>query len=208
MKVGLIDIGIGNIKSIENWLFRNNIRWVKLTKPVDLDIFDLVILPGVGSAAAFMNNLQSLGFIEKLENARLSGIRILGICLGAQVFLENLDEDGGIKGLNWIKGKVVKMDMNFSNTGWSDFSFETRDLSDIWRHNQKNINRKKRISGRVFYNHNFGMITNTPEHTICYIDKSNFDQYASIIHSNNILGFQFHPEKSQIMGNELLKLIL
>jgi len=206
--IGIIDVGVGNIQSIKNWLDRCTVKWEIIETSTNLNQYSLIILPGVGSAKLFSDNLKKYGLFNNLKIANERRQRILGICLGAQFFLDYLEEDNGIEGLGLINGKVSKLDQKESNTGWLPFSLNKNNLSKEWLKN-KIINSKKiKLKGRVFYNHNYGIISNDKNTFDSKIQSYKLSSFSSIICKKNLLGFQFHPEKSQEFGEELLKMIL
>ena len=117
-----------------------------------------------------------------------------------------MEEDGGVNGLGVFNGNVNQLENNKSNTGWKNFSFERDKLSSFWKNKQITKSKKKIVRGRVFYNHNFGVVSSSKQ----FIFNSkipNLELYSSYIISNQILGFQFHPEKSQLTGKELIKIL-
>jgi imidazole glycerol-phosphate synthase subunit HisH len=206
--VGIIDVGVGNIQSIKNWLDRCIVNWEIIDNSKSLENYSLLILPGVGSAKLFVERLHTSGFFLKLIKAHSSGQRILGICLGAQVFMDHLEEGGGVDGFGFIKGTVIKLPLKDSNTGWLPFSFDRRILSYNWYNNSKSSSRKIKLSGRVFYNHNYGLLLSDSSAFNQDIDSATLSTFSSIIHKENVFGFQFHPEKSQELGETLLKMLL
>jgi imidazole glycerol-phosphate synthase subunit HisH len=206
--VGIIDVGVGNIQSIKNWLDRCIVNWEIIDNSKRLEDYSLLILPGVGSAKLFVERLHTSGFFLKLIDAHSSGQRILGICLGAQVFMDHLEEGGGVDGFGFINGKVIKLPLKDSNTGWLPFSFDRRNLSYNWYNNSKSSTRKIKLSGRVFYNHNYGLLLSDSSAFNQNIDSPSLSTFSSIIHKENVYGFQFHPEKSQELGETLLKMLL
>lgn len=206
--IGIIDVGVGNIKSIKNWLDRCIVSWEIIDNSKNLNTYSLIILPGVGSAKLFALNLKKYGLFEELKKANERGQRILGICLGAQIFMDYLEEDGGVEGLGFIKGKVVKLNLKESNTCWVPFSFNKNNLSKDWLKKSETTSRKTKLSGRVFYNHNYGITTIDNSAFYQKIELDSLSSFSSIIHKKNIVGFQFHPEKSQKLGEELFKIIL
>lgn len=206
--VGIVDIGIGNIQSIKNWMNRCNVNWEIIPIEESLQKYSLIILPGVGSAKLYMDGLISSRFYDKLIDAARDNIRILGICLGAQVLFDDLDEDGGVKGLGLIKGKVKRLNTLNSNTGWIPFELNKEDLNSNWLKYSIGNSKKRRLIGRVFFNHNFGIYTDDNEALILNISHSNYNQFGALVIKKNIIGIQFHPEKSQKMGEEILKMIL
>jgi glutamine amidotransferase len=206
--IGIIDIGIGNIRSIKNWLDRCIMNWEIINDPKVLVNYSLIILPGVGSASLFINELKKSGFFIELKNSHARGQRILGICLGAQVFMDYLEEDGGIEGLGFIKGNVIKLPLNDSNTGWLPFTFNVKNLSPMWLKSRNSTSQKISLTGRVFYNHNYGLTLTETNTFNQVIDLGSLSSFSSVIHKNNVLGLQFHPEKSQELGEQLLKVLI
>tara|TARA_B110000259_G_C13949310_1_gene376079 strand:+ start:200 stop:823 length:624 start_codon:yes stop_codon:yes gene_type:complete len=206
--IGIIDVGVGNIVSVKNWLDRCIASWEIVNNTKNLNSYSLIILPGVGSAKLFALNLKKYGLFEELKKANERGQRILGICLGAQIFMDYLEEDGGVEGLGFIKGKVVKLNLKESNTCWVPFSFNKNNLSKDWLKKSETTSRKTKLSGRVFYNHNYGITTIDNSAFYQKIELDSLSSFSSIIHKKNIVGFQFHPEKSQKLGEELFKIIL
>jgi imidazole glycerol-phosphate synthase subunit HisH len=129
--------------------------------------------------------------------------------LGAQVLMDHLEEGGGVDGFGFIKGKVIKLPIKDSNTGWLPFSFDKRNISHNWyTNNSKTSSRKIKLHGRVFYNHNYGLLLSDSCAFHQDIDSVNLSTFSSIIHKENVIGFQFHPEKSQELGETLLKMLL
>ena len=204
MKVDIIDIGIGNISSIENWLTKSNLSCNKVKTSEDFES-NLIILPGVGSAKLYLEKLKAKKFDFALKNHIDKGGRIIGICLGFQILFDYLEEDGGVKGLSFFSGKVLKLKSKTSHTGWQNFIFKKNQLFPKWRSKMHSKSKKEIIKGRVFYNHNYGVVTDDKSLNFKIISKNL--NYTSFITSNQIIGFQFHPEKSQITGKDLIELI-
>ena len=206
--IGLIDVGVGNIQSIKNWLDRCEVNWEIIDNSKKINTYSLIILPGVGSAKLFTENLKKNGLFEKLKEAHERRQRILGICLGAQVLMDYLEEDGGVKGLGFIKGRVTKIKLKESNTCWLPFSFNKNSLSEDWLNKKKSRTLKTKLTGRVFYNHNYGIESIDNSVFNQKIELDSLSSFSSIINKKNLLGFQFHPEKSQELGEILFKIIL
>ena len=136
--VGIIDIGLGNIKSITNWLDRCVVPWKLINSPNDSQEFSLIILPGVGSVLEFMTKLEKLNFIEFLHTKSQRGQRILGICLGAHVLFNYSEEDNVVQGLGLIQGRVRQISGTSSNTGWLPFKFDKRLMHELWKSQRQN----------------------------------------------------------------------
>ena len=205
--VGIIDIGFGNIRSITNWLDRSTISYKVLSLSNNLSEFDLLILPGVGSAPRFINELRNTSFYDEIIKANNRKQRILGICLGAQILFENLEEDGKTNGFGFVKGNVSKMNNSESNTGWSNFSLNKSDLSLSWLAKRCSKNRKTVLSGRVYFNHIFGIYNQDFSVKSIKINLKKYNNFSAFVHKDNLMGLQFHPEKSQNIGEEIIKLI-
>ena len=204
--VYVIDVGVGNISSITNWLFRGNVAYKVIDKPRIVSDYDVILLPGVGSVETFLNGLRRSKLDRFIIDANSLGIRIIGICLGAQVLFEYLEEDGGREGFGFIKGQVKKLDGVKSNTGWSEVSLDFGLLSPAWRSVKVFKGNYSKNRGRVFYNHSYGIFCEES----CNMDvRKNFYgmEFSSVVHKENIIAFQFHPEKSQDFGDILLKKI-
>jgi glutamine amidotransferase len=206
--VGIIDVGLGNIKSITNWLDRCVVPWKLIYSPEDSQEYDLIILPGVGSVLEFMTKLRGLHFVDYLKTKSKQGQRILGICLGAHVLFDFSQEDGGVEGLGIIHGKVTHIPWESSNTGWLPCTFDKRLMHDLWKRQKLNVSRKQRFSGRVFFNHNYGIQLEEAADIDLKIQLQELAEFSALVHKRNILACQFHPEKSQVMGEILLKMIL
>jgi len=204
MKVDIIDIGVGNISSVQNWLEKSNISSKRVTFPENLSS-NLMILPGVGSAKLYDKNLREKKFDIAIKKHLDNGGRLIGICLGYQILFDFLEEDGGVEGLGILKGKVERIRTLKSHTGWEFFLFKNNKLSELWNSNKFSKSKKKIIKGRVFYNHNYGVIPS--DKNMINAEISNLQDYTSYTISEQIVGFQFHPEKSQITGQTLIEMI-
>ena len=206
--VGVIDIGLGNIKSITNWLDRCVVPWTLINSPDDSQDYQLIILPGVGSVLEFMTKLEELNFVDFVKSKSRQGQRILGICLGAHVLFDYSEEDGGVHGLSLIHGTVRHIPLNSSNTGWLPCSFDKREMNELWKSQKQNISRKQRMHGRVFFNHNYGIQLEESADIDLKIQLEELSEFSALVHKKNLIACQFHPEKSQLMGELIFKMIL
>ncbi|KGJ97006.1 imidazole glycerol phosphate synthase subunit HisH [Colwellia psychrerythraea] len=206
MVVDILDIGSGNIRSIRNWIERVNIATRIVTKATEIES-EFLILPGVGSAGSYMKRIKEGSFDQAILEHVQKGNRLLGICLGFQILAESSEEDGGVEGLNLMKGYVKKLDKNSSHNGWENFNFKKDEMGSQSFHSQCKLTRKKMIQGRVFFNHEYGFI-NQDDHCFSKPISENFQNYSSMIVKDNIIGMQFHPEKSQNTGLDLISMIL
>lgn len=203
--VEILDIGSGNIRSIQNWIERVNVPTRIVNKATDIRS-NFLILPGVGSAGSYMERMKKGDFDKAVTEHVTNGNRLLGICLGFQLMSAFSEEDGGVEGLGLLKGKVEKIDYNTHN-GWEKFDLLKKELEKHPFNSELKLTRKQNIHGRVFFNHEYGFISqdkSSLNKTISY----KYDKYSAMVVKDNIIGIQFHPEKSQLTGTELISMIL
>jgi len=184
-KILILDYGSANFKSIYNMLTKfSNFVFIGNSKK-DINYSDLIILPGVGTFYNAMKYLEKYEILENLKKYLKSGNNIFGICLGMQILSENSEEIKPIKGLNIIKG-FTKNNLNGPHIGWNKVIFNNKILSDLQNNyyyfqHSFNVQKKEKFEliGHTFYKK---------------------EKILSLIKKNNIVGTQFHPEKSQING--------
>ena len=195
----LIDYGLGNLGSLQNMLKRigedviiSNDREVILHSTK-------LILPGVGTFDTGMKNLSRLGLIDILNEAVLvREIPILGICLGAQLMM-NESEEGIEKGLSWVEGKVIKFDqttslMKVPHMGWNNLiGYEGHSL----------FNQMPETPPRFYFVHKYHFTSEKENYFTSYCNYGY--RFGASFQKKNIYGVQFHPEKSHQFGLTLLK---
>lgn len=206
MKVDILDIGSGNIRSIKNWIEKENISTRIVSKANEINS-SLLILPGVGSAGSYMKRLKAGQYDQAVIEHVEKGGRLLGICLGFQIMGNYSEEDGHTEGLGLIDTHTKRLPENMSHNGWENFYLRKNEMNNESFNSQYKLTKKTIINGRVFYNHEYGVLNN--ESTAFSIPVSNsLSQYSGFLIKDNIIGIQFHPEKSQISGSELISMIL
>lgn len=208
--VDIIDVGMGNIRSISNILSRLGVSCRAVNEPSLLTSRTL-ILPGVGSAQAFMQKIRGKKFDSAIQKHKLNGNKLIGICLGFQVLTEFSEEDGGTKCLGLIKTKTTHLSKhsNLSNHNqWEKFSIRKQDLCLSDDFDSTLRSRTSVVRGRVFYNHEYGVTIPYNQEYFRPINSLDLSSFASMYSKENIIGIQFHPEKSQITGLQLLSLVL
>lgn len=205
MTVDIVDIGSGNIRSIKNWVERLNVM-ARVVKNVSELKSNFIILPGVGSVGSYMNRLKSKDFDKAIiEHVNNNG-KLMGICLGFQILGKFSQEDNGVECLGILDCYTQKIEYS-SHNGWEKFYLKKVDLLEQSSYGEMKITRKQKIDGRVFYNHEYGVVSNESSAYNLYIPNEN-SKYNSMIVKNNIVGIQFHPEKSQQTGLDILSMIL
>ena len=189
--ITVIDIGIGNISSVGNALRHLGIPFRMSGRPEEINSAEQLIFPGVGNFAEAAKRLEIFGIDNILRKRVLEDrVPILGICLGMQLFASYGEEGGDNKGVGLIKGKVSLLrtapPLPLPHIGWNELHFDDfrlfRSIQD----------------GTCFYFvHSYEMIVEEPL-TIAYSDYG--VQFVAAIQKDNIVGVQFHPEKSQKAG--------
>jgi len=196
--VNIIDVGLGNIRSIEHWIDRSNLL-CKRVPDVESITDDVIIIPGVASAGEYMRRLKERGLDKEIIDRSRQGQKIIGICLGFQILTDYSEEDGGIECLGILKGSTKYIDEHKTHNGWDDFHLDARKFSENLHIKKK---QKKIVSGRVYFNHELRVEVK------CSHASQLDNGITSFSIQDNIFGFQFHPEKSQNTGQELLELII
>jgi len=197
--VNIIDVGLGNVRSVEHWLTRSNLLCKRASKVADITN-DAIIIPGVASAGQYMQRLKELKLDKEIIRRSDQGQTIIGICLGFQILTNFSEEDGGTECLGILKGSAKYIDDHGTHNGWNTFHFDIRNLS---RNAHVRRKRKKVVSGRVYFNHELKVDLTHASH-VSILDGG----ITSFATQDNVFGFQFHPEKSQKTGQELLGLII
>lgn len=192
--VVIIDYNIGNLSSVASALKRIGIDPViSRDKEVILQA-DAIVLPGVGAFPVAMDNLKKYDLIDVLTKKKEMGTPILGICLGMQILFEKGYEVKETAGLGFLNGEVVFMDIDekVPHMGWNQLHF-----------NQKHpILKNIHENDDVYFVHSF--MANCPsEQLIAYSDYGNTN-ITAIAAKDNVIGCQFHPEKSGTVGKQIL----
>jgi len=197
--VGIIDISINNILSIKRTFEHIGSEVMVINEQRNIQKFDIIVLPGVGAYHEAMKKLRDTKIILSIEQALNKNKNFLGICLGMQLLFEESEEFGVTKGIGFFSGKVE----NFNKynvekqtfIGWNRVKFEKK----------KMLIQEKNLQNSAFYFvHSFFVKCKNKEIEIgtSLNGKLNF---SSIVKKDNVIAFQFHPEKSGHGGLILLK---
>ena len=195
----IIDYGLGNPKSIKNILKKLGFRSTISSDLGIIDSAEKLILPGVGHFERGMENLSKMNLIPSLNKKVLEDqTPVLGICLGMQLMTKH-SEEGNKSGLGWIDASVKKFKFTDSklkvpNMGWNTVDFvAVSNYHDIYHG----------VHPKFYFVHSYYVDC---EDTDDILGTSNYGiNYTSAFQKNNILGTQFHPEKSHKFGMALLK---
>lgn len=196
--IGIIDCGVGNLSSVKNALDFIGAESIFIKDPTQIKSMDKLILPGVGSFNVAMKGLKNQGFIPEIKEFANTGKYILGICLGMQLLAELGYESGITEGLALIKGKVELLrssDLRIPHVGWNGILLK----------NEHPILNNVKLNADFYFVHSYFFNTDHKNNVITYTDYG-FD-FPSIVCNDkkNVIGIQFHPEKSQKQGLKILQ---
>lgn len=197
---GIIDYGVGNLKSVYNAVLQVGGKPLLTSTVDDLLACDRLILPGVGAFPHAINKLSELNLLDFLLSYQKSERPILGICLGMQLLLEESCEFCNTKGLGLCEGTITKLTTNSNqpiklpNVGWYSLSKSLERPHWIL----DNIS----VDDRFYFIHSYAL-QEPSKHTLAESDYVG-SRFASIIGYKNVVGTQFHPEKSGESGLRLI----
>lgn len=188
--IALIDYGAGNLRSVENALRAAGGDPTVTADPDRVARADRVVLPGVGAFAACMGGLAEIpGMIEAMERAvRGRGVPFLGVCVGMQLLADAGHEHGRTAGLGWIDGDVHPMTPGAGHKvphmGWNDV--------------RPALPHPLIVPGEAYYLHSFTFDVADPADLLATTEHGG--AITAAVGRNNVVGVQFHPEKSQAYG--------
>lgn len=195
MSTVVVDYGAGNLRSVANALHAAGETDVRVTgDPLEVAAANRLILPGVGAYGACIEALRMRpGMVEALETAvHRRAVPFLGICVGMQLMAEEGHEFGRHRGLGWIGGKVVRLApgnpaLAIPHIGWREVRATA--AGPI-------------ASGWAYFVHSFRLVASDPADVAAWTDYGG--PVVAAVARANMLGVQFHPEKSQADGLALL----
>ena len=195
--IAILDYGMGNLKSVEKALQKVGAQTLVTSEPEKVLVAEGLVLPGVGAFKDCMRNLKEYGLIDPLYQFIQSGRPFLGICLGLQLLFSESTEFGLYKGLDIIRGKVVRFAQDSTvkvpHMGWNTVKIE------------KEVTFLQEIEDESYFYfvHSYYVI---PEDESIVATTTNYGvKFVSSICHNNIFACQFHPEKSQRLGLGILR---
>lgn len=192
--VGVVDYGAGNQASVRHSLHRLGLRCRVTSDPAVLDACDLLLLPGVGAFPPAAKALKDCGLDRYLLDYAGRGRPLVGICLGMQLLAAASQEDGRTEGLGLIPGEVVALEKPRWHIGWNT-------LEDV----RPDPIFTPSAGKAFFFNHSYAY-RGPEEFQVCRT-RSGADIVAAV-RRDNVLGVQFHPEKSQEAGLDLLRRVI
>jgi len=198
-KVVVVDYGIGNVGSVLNMIRRAGGVAIASGRPEDLMQADKILLPGVGSFDSAVKNLNQSGLFQILGDAANAGIPILGICLGMQL-LSNGSEEGALPGLGLIPGRVCRF--NFQD-GATSLRVPHMGWNHVSVHKDHPLAKGLEDGARFYFVHSYHYECESSADKL--LTTAYGINFTSGIQRGNIMGVQFHPEKSHRFGMQLIK---
>ncbi|WP_460800586.1 imidazole glycerol phosphate synthase subunit HisH [Microbacterium sp. GXF6406] len=196
MSVTVIDFGLGNIGSVVNMFKRIGVQPKVAQSSDEVLSAERILLPGVGAFDRGMERLDSAGLTSSVKTFAESGRPVLGICLGMQLLLDS-SEEGTSAGLGLIPGRSIRFaeasGLRVPHMGWNRISATREDpiLAD------------PADDQRFYFVHSYHAVPANPAHQLASTTYGK--PFTSMIRDNNVIGAQFHPEKSHKFGMTLLQ---
>lgn len=198
--IAIIDYGLGNLRSIANMLKKIGIEAVVSSDPAVIERADKLVLPGVGAFDAGMKNLTERGLIPVLTSrVREQRTPLLGVCLGMQLFCRR-SEEGQEAGLGWLDAEVIRFrfDNNPANLKIPHMGWDTVSVRQ-----PHSLFHGLEADNRFYFVHSYHVVCQARNNVLTET-LYGFD-FTSAVVSDNIIGVQFHPEKSHKFGMRLLQ---
>ena len=196
MTVVLVDYGMGNRRSVEKALEHVGARVARTDDAGALAAADAIVLPGVGAFPEAMRRLRALGLDEVLRERAAAGVPLLGICLGMQLLFASSTEHEGAEGLGLLPGTVTRLEapgLKIPHIGWNTVTFERASA----------LTHGLGGSAAFYHVHTYAC---RPEHESDVVGRGEYgERFVSIVERGNVMGAQFHPEKSSLDGLALLR---
>jgi glutamine amidotransferase len=189
--IGILDYGAGNCASVKNAINKLGFRTRLVNQVDDFNEIHLLLIPGVGAFPSAMAAINKLKLVDSINNYARSGKPIVGVCLGMQLLADCSHELGFTQGLGLIPGVVEPLKQIDWHIGWNNLEI-TSDATIFGS-----------LNGNCYYfNHSFEFIA-ASEYVVGIV--RNNCPVVAMVKKDNVCGLQFHPEKSQSDGLQLLK---
>ncbi len=196
-KIVIVDYGMGNLRSVQKAFEKVGFAAVISEDPVLIQNADKLVLPGVGAIRDAVGRIRDIGLEKPILDHLHSDKPFFGICLGLQMLFENCYEDGKHRGLGFYKGDVVKFSpvegLKIPHMGWNDLILQ-KDLK-VFKSYPKGAG--------VYFVHSYFAV---PENKNVVAAYANYPlPFAAAVGDDCRIATQFHPEKSQAVGLQMLK---
>jgi imidazole glycerol-phosphate synthase subunit HisH len=196
VSVALVDYGMGNRRSVEKALEHVGARVERTAERAPIAAAGAIVLPGVGAFPEAMRRLELLDLVDTIRERAAAGVPVLGICLGMQLLFDSSEEHEGAAGLGLLPGTVTRLrapGLKVPHIGWNAVTFERRSalvdgLGD---------------AAAFYHVHSYAC---RPLAQSDVVGRGEYgERFVSIVERGNVMGAQFHPEKSSLDGLALLR---
>ncbi|WP_029522877.1 imidazole glycerol phosphate synthase subunit HisH [Persephonella sp. KM09-Lau-8] len=195
--ITVVDYGMGNLRSVAKALEKVGFDVKVSSEPKDVENAKAIVVPGVGAFGDAMHNLDRLNLLEPVIKSIKAGKPYLGICLGLQILFEYGYEFGEHEGLGVLKGKVIRFEnkegYKVPHMGWNQ----------VWIKQEEGFFSDIKNGEYYYFVHSFYAVPSNNSDIAATTDYS--VEFCSAVQKDNIWAVQFHPEKSQKAGLQLLK---
>tara|TARA_Y100001935_G_scaffold253855_1_gene261243 strand:- start:4779 stop:5438 length:660 start_codon:yes stop_codon:yes gene_type:complete len=204
IKITIIDYDNGNLESVYRACDYVGMTPIISSNQSEIDKSDAIILPGVGAFGDAMKSLKERNLIDPIYNFINTGKIVVGICLGMQLFLNKSEESSKENGLGLIEGECLHFSKFFQNTNTKVPQIQ---WNTIYSENKIDFNEGSPFNSLkqnefMFFVHSFFVKTKN-KNDILALSKYGDIEYCSALQKDNIIGMQFHPEKSGPKGLEI-----
>lgn len=196
--VTLVDYGVGNLFNLQRAFQSLGFSCTMVNHPAGIKAADRLVIPGVGAFGAGISQLVELGLVEPIREFVASGKPVMGICLGMQLLLSTSEELGNWKGLDIVRGRVIR----FPSGSWKLPHITWNSIEPVaeWK---DTILADIPARSAMYFNHSFFVEPGDRSLAIAvtpYADTS----FTSVLRQANVHACQFHPERSGEVGLKLL----
>lgn len=196
MTIAIIDYGAGNLRSVRNTLVHLGADVRTVSAPEELAGARKIVLPGVGAFGRGMAALDAAGFVAPLKQAAAAGVPLIGICLGMQFLFEQSDELGQHVGLGLLPGRVTRFPAEgpkVPHIGWNQLQRRRDDplLAGV------------DDGAYAYFVHSYYVDAGDPADVLATTGYG--IDFASVVRRGSVYGIQPHPEKSQAVGQRILR---
>jgi glutamine amidotransferase len=196
--IAIVDYGMGNLRSVQKAFERIGAIARIVPYPGDLAHARGIVVPGDGAFGQAMENLRAVGWIEPLRKACADGVPFLGICVGMQLLFDSSEEMGRHAGLGILTGGVKRFNgkLKVPQMGWNEVHVPVT-------HSSFPLLEGIPDAGYAYFVHSYYCAPDDPAVVLATTDYGT--EFASIVGRDNVMGVQFHPEKSQTLGLKMLE---
>jgi imidazole glycerol-phosphate synthase subunit HisH len=207
--VTVVDYGSGNLFNIKRAFAAIGVSTNISSSPEDILKADKIVLPGVGAFKTGISHLQKNGMVDALKEFKASGKQIFGICLGMQLLVTQSEENGLHMGLDFIPGKVTRFTPCSSEENrfkipqicWNTIEQSSVESKNSW---ESTILSEVKSGAYMYFLHSYFVQVAQEEHCLALTPYGN-ETFHSAIQKDNVMGCQFHPERSGEQGLSILK---